>query len=64
MSILKRADLSGKTVISSTLLKCPNCGHKDIGEPKKCPKCGCEMDVQQSSKETDETDEQINSTVI
>lgn len=49
MSILKRADLGGKVVISQTLLQCPRCGYKDVGNVRKCPKCGADMEVQQTT---------------
>jgi rubrerythrin len=39
MSILKRAVVSGKVVVSQKLLECPACGHKDVGRPRKCPAC-------------------------
>jgi len=56
MSILKRAELGGKVIISESLLQCPQCGYKDIGDVRKCPKCGAEMIIQQKSADQD-TDE-------
>lgn len=49
MSIVKRADLGGKVVVSETLLECPRCGHGDVGKIRKCPSCGEEMIVKQSN---------------
>lgn len=49
MSIVKRAKLTGKVVISETLLECPKCGRRDVGKPKKCPSCGVMMEVTNTS---------------
>ena len=43
MTMIKRADLSGKVVMSETVLECCKCGHKDVGSPRECPKCGDKM---------------------
>jgi Zn finger protein HypA/HybF involved in hydrogenase expression len=45
MAILKRAKLSGKVVMSETILECQKCWHKDVGRPRKCPKCGEKMTI-------------------
>lgn len=58
MSILKRAYLGGKVIISETLLQCPRCGNKDVGKERKCPICGEEMKIQQTTIESDEKDSQ------
>lgn len=58
MSILKRAYLGGKVIISETLLQCPRCGNKDVGEERKCPVCGAEMKIQQTTTEDGKKDSQ------
>ena len=51
MSIVKRADIKGKMVVSETLLECPSCGHRDVGKPRKCPSCGKKMEVYRDNKQ-------------
>ena len=50
MSIIKRAILTGKMVISNTLLQCPKCGHRDVGKTRKCPLCGTKMIIIQENE--------------
>jgi predicted RNA-binding Zn-ribbon protein involved in translation (DUF1610 family) len=45
MSMVKRGTTKGKMVVSETIIECPNCGHKEVGRSKKCPKCGAKMVV-------------------
>jgi len=48
MSILKRADLSGRVVVARVMLECPKCGHKDVTDGNAdvdCPKCNTRMVV-------------------
>jgi Zn finger protein HypA/HybF involved in hydrogenase expression len=56
MSIIKRAKLSGKVVISEMMLECPKCGHKDVSKKidVKCPLCGTKMVVAFCSAEDTE----------
>jgi predicted RNA-binding Zn-ribbon protein involved in translation (DUF1610 family) len=58
MSILKRADMGGKVVMSETLLQCPRCGCKDIGDVRKCPKCGADMVIQQSTSHDEDSEKE------
>jgi len=39
MSMIKRAVMRSRVVVSQQLLVCPSCGHKDVGKPRKCPSC-------------------------
>ena len=50
MAMVKRARLSGKVVVSETILECRKCGHKDVGRPRKCPECGEKMSVVYSNE--------------
>lgn len=52
MSIIKRADIKGKMVVSETLLKCPVCGHRDVGKPRKCLSCGARMEVSRDNQQS------------
>jgi len=50
MSIVKRADIKGKITVSETLLECPDCKHRDVGKPRKCPSCGTMMVIMRTSE--------------
>ncbi len=45
MSIVKRSKIKGKVIVSSTMLECPKCGHKDVSDKIEvyCPQCNVKM---------------------